>query len=75
MEDVEIPVTAELPGRRMTAGQLVKLKRGDFLEFDRELLGQIQIRLADLHKFSGRLGTRGGKWAIEVTKVHKPASP
>lgn len=75
MEDVEIPVTAELPSRRMTAGQLATLKVGDMLEFDRDLLGHIQVRLADMHKFTGRLGTRSGRWAIEVTKVLMPLSP
>jgi flagellar motor switch protein FliM len=71
MADVEIPVTAELPGRTMTTGQLARLKIGDTLDFDRDLLNHIQIRLADLHKFSGRLGSRGGKWAVEVTQVMK----
>ncbi|HTH47191.1 MAG TPA: FliM/FliN family flagellar motor switch protein [Candidatus Limnocylindria bacterium] len=71
MEEVEIPVTAELPGRTMTTGQLARLKVGDTLDFDRDLLNRVQVRLADLHKFSGRLGSRGGKWAIEVTQVTK----
>ncbi len=71
MEDIEIPVTAELPSRTMTTGQLTRLKIGDTLDFDRDLLNHVQIRLADLHKFSGRLGSRGGKWAVEVTQVMK----
>ncbi len=71
MADVEIPVTAELPGRTMTTGQLARLKVGEVLDFDRDLLNQVQVRLADLHKFTGRLGSRGGKWAVEVTQVTK----
>jgi flagellar motor switch protein FliM len=70
-EDVRVPVTAEWQGLELKARELAALRVGDVLELD-PLCGQhVQIRLANLPRFSGRLGTQGPKWAVELTDVLK----
>jgi flagellar motor switch protein FliM len=70
-EAVPIPVTAEWPSLQLTARDLTRLKVGDVLEVAPEFANQVQLRLARIPKFTGRLGVRGNKWAVEVSRVHK----
>lgn len=70
--EVKVPITAEWPAMRLTAGELTRLKPGDVLQVESDVLNQVQVRLADIPKFIGRLGTQGSRWAVEVTHVLKP---
>lgn len=72
LDTVEIPVGARWPSINLTARGLSQLKVGDILDLDPEVTGQVQVRLGDIPKFVGRLGTRGQKWAVEITKQIKP---
>jgi len=74
LDDVQIPVTAEFPGMSMSARRLANLEVGDVLELDEDLPSRVRLRLATLPKFTGRLGTRGGKWAVEIGTVLKPVA-
>ena len=68
-DDVPVPVTAMWDDVVMTARDLVALKPGDVLPLDAKSVRQVKLRLADMAKFEGQLGTTGGKWAIAVTNV------
>lgn len=74
LDDVQVPVTAEFPGMAMSARKLACLEVGDLLELDGDLPGRVRLKLANLPKFNGRLGTRSGKWAIEISQVIKPVA-
>lgn len=69
LDEVSIPVTAEWPGMELAARALTRLKVGDVLPLPVDFASQIQLRLAQMPKFQGRLGTRDQHWAVEVTKV------
>jgi flagellar motor switch protein FliM len=68
-EEVRVPVTAEWPGLELSARELTQLKAGDVLQLSSECSQRVRIRLADIPKFHGRLGTRAGQWAVELTGV------
>jgi flagellar motor switch protein FliM len=70
-DDVRVPVTAEWPGLELSARELTRLKVGDILQLSPECSQQVRVRLATIPKFQGRLGTRTGKWAVELTQVLK----
>ena len=69
LDDVKIQVTAEWPELEITARQLTQLKVGDLFPLAPQFVERVQIRLAKLPKFVGRLGTRGPCWAVELTQV------
>jgi len=74
LDGVTIPLAAEWPDRQVTARQLAGLKVGDVLEWDPAAANQVRLRLAQTAKFIGRLGTKDGRWAIEIT-ASVPPSP
>jgi flagellar motor switch protein FliM len=67
--DVNIPVTAEWPPLMMSVRELSTLKAGDFIEIPPEYAAQVRLRLANMHKFTGRLGKKGDNWAVELQRV------
>ncbi|MBI3416266.1 MAG: flagellar motor switch protein FliM [Verrucomicrobia bacterium] len=71
LDDLKIPVTAEWPELPITVRQLTQLKVGDLFPLSPQFVERVQIRLAKLPKFIGRLGTRGPCWAVELTEVLK----
>jgi flagellar motor switch protein FliM len=58
----------------MSARRLADLRVGDLLELEEDLPSRVRLRLASLPKFNGRLGTRNGKWAVEINNVLKPVA-
>jgi flagellar motor switch protein FliM len=70
-DDVRIRVKAEWDGLELTARELAQLKPGDVVLLDPRCAEQVMVRLEQLPKFVGRLGTRGDKWAVELTSVQK----
>lgn len=69
--DVNIPVTGEWPPLSMQLRDLSNLKVGDFIEVPVEYASQVSLRLANMHKFTGRLGKQGNNWAVEIQKILK----
>lgn len=66
-DDVAVPVIAEWQGLKLSAGDITRLRCGDVLMFDPNGVAQVQLRFSQIPKFLGRPGTRGGKWAVELT--------
>ena len=69
--DIRVPVTAECPPISLTARALAALKVGDVLQWASDTADSIQLRVANVPKFGGQLGTRSNKWAIEITETIK----
>jgi flagellar motor switch protein FliM len=67
MDDVQLPITAEWQGPDLLARDVLHLKVGDVLPVGPQTI-QVSVRLGDVSKFQGRLGTAGGHWAVELTK-------
>jgi flagellar motor switch protein FliM len=70
-DDVPVPVTAMWDDLVLSARDVANLKPGDVLPLDPRSTRQVKLRLADMPKFEGHLGTTGGKWAVAVTGVMK----
>lgn len=65
-DDVPVPVTAEWRGVEIMAKTLGNLRPGDVLPLNPGCGEGVQVTLAGIAKFQGRLGTRGPKWAVEI---------
>jgi flagellar motor switch protein FliM len=72
LDDVALPLTAEWQGLELSAGDVLHLKVGDVLQVNPQLAQQVCLRLGDISKFNGRLGTVAGHWAVELTQTIKP---
>ena len=71
LDHVTIPVSAELPGPKITARELQTLKVGDVLAIPAEAANLIQLKLSGVPRFQARLGTRDEHWAVEVLNALK----
>jgi flagellar motor switch protein FliM len=67
-DDVQVPLSAEWHGLKMSAAQVTRLQKGDVLMLDAACAAQVQLRLNLVPKFIGRPGTSGGKWAVQLTR-------
>lgn len=66
-DDMPVPVIAEWQGLKMSAGAITRLRPGDVLTLDPACAAQVQLRLGQVPKFTGRAGTSDGKWAVQLT--------
>jgi flagellar motor switch protein FliM len=71
MDDVSLTMTAEWQGLELSARDVLHLKVGDVLQVSPQLAQQVCLRLGEISKFSGRLGTVAGHWAVELTQTIK----
>jgi len=73
-DDMCVPVIAEWQGLKMSAGAITRLRTGDVLTLDPACAAQVQVRLSQVPKFTGRAGTSEGKWAVQLTApINNPA--
>jgi flagellar motor switch protein FliM len=70
---VAVPLAAAWPARQLSARQITQLKVGDVLEWDLPAASQVVLRIAQSQKFIGQLGTKAGRWAVEITAL--PSHP
>jgi flagellar motor switch protein FliM len=66
LDHVQVLLTAAWQGLELPAGRLAQLKIGDILPVDGRQVHNVEIRLARLPKFIGRLGFSGNKRAVEL---------
>jgi flagellar motor switch protein FliM len=71
LDDVALSVTAEWRGLELSAREFLHLKVGDVLQVSPQVAQQVSLRLGEQSKFSGRLGTVAGHWAVELTEAVK----
>jgi flagellar motor switch protein FliM len=67
LDEVKINLTAAWSGIQIKANTLARLQPGDVLPLNRDLFGQVQVRLAKITKFTGRLGQCNDCWAVELS--------
>jgi len=70
-DNVKVPVSAQWGELSITAGDLLKLKRGDIIPLDPKRLGKVEVQLAGKTKFIGRLGSYEKKTAIQINDYLK----
>lgn len=68
--EITVPVIAEWHGLKMSANEISRLKVGDTLALDPACAAQVHLRLNHVPKFTGRPGTSGGKWAVQLTTIN-----
>jgi flagellar motor switch protein FliM len=72
LDDIALPVTAEWQGLELSGRDVLYLKVGDVLQVTPEMAQQVCLRLGEMLKFHGRLGSVAGQWAVELTQALKP---
>ena len=70
---VALGIAARWPAIKITTRQLLALKPGEILDLSPELAEKVELRIGQLTKFNGRLGTHQNKWAIQITEGVKSA--
>jgi flagellar motor switch protein FliM len=68
-DEVRIPMTAEWRGLEISTRDLLNFQVGDVIPLDSNQLNQVEVCLAHLPKYIGRLGSSGPKSAVEITKI------
>ncbi len=68
LNDVPVSITAEWDGLQLSARELATLQLGDLIMLEPQMSESVRVRLASAPKFSGLLGTRAGKWAVEINE-------
>jgi flagellar motor switch protein FliM len=72
LDEVCVKLNTEWHGLEVSARHLASLKLGDLLLLDPSCFDAVEVRLEQIPKFHGRLGTSGTHWAVELTDVAKP---
>ena len=68
-DEIKIPMTAEWRDLDIKTRDLLNFQVGDIMPLDPNQLNTVDICLARVPKYLGRLGSSGPKTAIEITKV------
>ena len=71
LDEVDIPLTAELPAFQISARKLPGLKVGDEIPLPSSFVNQVRLQMGGLQRFLGRLGVRDNCWAVEVSQILK----
>lgn len=70
-DDMPLTISAQWPSIKMKARAVLSLKVGEILPLKPETTEKIELRIGKIPKFKGRLGTREGNWAIQITEICK----
>jgi flagellar motor switch protein FliM len=65
---INVPVTAEWIVKDMSIGDVIKLRPGDVLEMDRELIGRTHVKLSNTTGFLATAGVEDGRVAVQLTQ-------
>ncbi|MBM3832088.1 MAG: hypothetical protein FJ403_02200 [Verrucomicrobia bacterium] len=68
-DEIKIPLTAEWRGLEIMTRDLLNFQVGDIIPLDANQLNQVEVCLAHLPKYVGRLGSSGPKSAVEIIGV------
>jgi flagellar motor switch protein FliM len=69
LNTVQVPLTVEWQGLKLSAGDITRLKPGDTLTLDPACAAQVIVRLGNVPKFFGRPGTSDARWAVQLTSA------
>jgi flagellar motor switch protein FliM len=70
-DEISVCVSANWPQLEVATGDVLQLKVGDVLRVNPQCAQKVTVRVGEMPKFNGRLGTCGGKWAVELTQAIK----
>ena len=65
---INVPVIAEWVVRELPLGEVIRMRPGDVLEMNRELIAQTHIRLSNTTGFIGTAGVEDGRVAVQLTQ-------
>ncbi|MBI4659586.1 MAG: FliM/FliN family flagellar motor switch protein [Verrucomicrobia bacterium] len=68
-DEIKIPMSAEWRELEIQTRDLLNFQVGDIIPLDANQLNQVQVCLAGLPKYMGRLGSSGNKSAVEITGI------
>lgn len=74
-DEVDIPITVELPPTQFSTRKLAALSVGDFIQIEPSSTGKVIVRLGGLPKFVGELGAAENRRAVKITGVKKSKKP
>jgi flagellar motor switch protein FliM len=65
---IEVPVTAEWVVKDMPISEVIRLRPGDVLEMNRDLIAQTRVRFSNTTEFIGTAGVEDGRVAVRLTQ-------
>ena len=68
-DDIKIPLASEWRELEIKTRDLLNFQLGDIIPLDANQLNQVQVCLAGIPKYLGRLGSSGNKSAVEITGI------
>jgi flagellar motor switch protein FliM len=74
-DDARIHVSAEWNGLRLRAREVAGLAVGDVIPLPVAFADEVAVKLASKPRFSARLGTSDGRWAVEIVSARLPPKP
>jgi flagellar motor switch protein FliM len=72
LDEVQLPLSVELPALSLMTRQISQLKVGDFIPLNTDLTGKVQLRIGGLPKFVGELGATNEHRAVKITAATRP---
>lgn len=74
-DDVQVSLSAELPGPQLSAREVSRLQAGQVLLLPEDAISRAQLVLGGKAGFAGQLGTSENHWAVQITQLLKSGSP
>jgi flagellar motor switch protein FliM len=71
-DKVKVPLVAQWTDLTILTRELLYLKEGDIIPLDPKRLNQVEVQLAGLTKYTGRLGSLDKKTAVQIKEHFKP---
>mgnify|MGYP003575022851 CR=1 FL=1 len=71
LDNVPVRLQAQWPAMKLPTRTLLGLQVGSVLDLKAEDAERLELRIGNVTKFRGRLGTRDQKWAIQITETCK----
>jgi flagellar motor switch protein FliM len=71
LENIPITLTAHWPSLKVATGVLLNLKPGEIIDLPPEGVERIELRVGSVTKFTGTMGARENKRAIQITAICK----
>ena len=70
-DKVQVPLVAQWSDLTILTRELLHLKEGDIIPVDPKRLNQVEVQLAGLTKYTGRLGSLDKKTAVQIRDTFK----
>jgi flagellar motor switch protein FliM len=64
-----LPISVELGSTIIRLAELLEISKGDVIRLDRNIEGELPVRVGKRARFMGRPGTLNGSRAIQVTNI------